>query len=63
MTACGSDVTLIDTGAAVARQVARVAPEASASGKLQWWSSNASIATVLARLWGAAEVTVHQLPV
>jgi hypothetical protein len=30
---------------------------------VRWWSSDVSVAPVLARLWGAANVAVDQLPV
>ena len=74
----GPAVTILDTGAAVARQLARVtaieaapastsegsAPEARACGRGQttFWSSDVRVAPVIARLWGAP-VGVAPLPV
>lgn len=66
----GPRVTVIDTGAAVARQTARVlgvpasegAPNACRSGRVRMFSSDVSVAPVIARLWGA-DVPVEPLGV
>jgi glutamate racemase len=63
----GPDVALIDTGAAVARQVARVvdaesAPEARKAEDVRFFSSDLSVAPVLERLWGEP-LQVAWLPV
>ena len=66
---CGPGVALIDTGAAVARQVARVleptvaARQAHASpGRAEFFSSDLATAPVIQRLWGAP-VTVASVSV
>jgi glutamate racemase len=65
----GPDVTLIDTGAAVAHQLERVLTErgllnpSSAEGKETFWTSGDSQAAlaVFSRLWGS-DVQVQRLP-
>jgi glutamate racemase len=74
----GTDVTILDTGAAVARQLARVTASDAVSastyeqspleagacrrGRTTFWSSDVSVAPVIARLWGAP-AEVAPLPV
>jgi glutamate racemase len=65
----GSSVTLIDTGAAVARQLERMlaahglASTTAATGGAAFWTTGeaAVVASVVARLWGAA-IDVRPVP-
>ena len=47
----GADVTLIDTGAAVARQLKRVLGEARGTGQTTFWSTDLGVAPVMQALW------------
>ena len=64
----GPEVTILDTGAAVARQLARVTADRSGgcavggTRQTTFWSSDVRVAPVIARLWGAP-VEVARLPV
>ena len=63
----GPAVTLIDTGAAVARQVGRVQPPpagaSSGVGTVRFVSSALAVAPVIEQLWADGPITVERLPV
>lgn len=48
----GPTVTLIDTGAAVARQLERVLADTRGTGHVAFWSTDLRVAPVMQRLWG-----------
>lgn len=57
----GPHVALIDTGAAVARQTARVVPDEAPAGEgsTRFYSSDIAVAETIGRLWGTpSEVTL-----
>jgi glutamate racemase len=61
----GPEVAVIDTGAAVARQLARVLDDVDGSGgagSTEFWNSDTRAAPVMERLWGEP-VDVRPLPV
>jgi glutamate racemase len=51
----GDEVALIDTGAAVARQLVRVLGDlpVTGSGQTHFWSTDTRVARVIAQLWGS----------
>jgi glutamate racemase len=48
----GAEVTVLDTGAAVARQLERVLADRRGTARTAFWSTDLRVAPVVQRLWG-----------